>query len=89
MKKHNLNDPLVIDCSHGNSKKSIHKQKQIFEEIIKYKHPSLIGIMLESFLKEGYQKITSKLKYGLSITDPCIGWENTEKLILKAHYLHR
>jgi 3-deoxy-7-phosphoheptulonate synthase len=49
---------------------------------------SIVGMMLESHLYEGSQAITGKqeeLKYGISVTDKCIGWEETEKIILAAH----
>ena len=49
---------------------------------------SIAGMMLESNLQEGSQKLPtdpSQLQYGVSITDPCIGWEETESLILAAH----
>ena len=49
---------------------------------------SIVGVMLESNLYEGNQKIPSNLedlKYGVSVTDACIGWEETEKIILAAH----
>ena len=49
---------------------------------------NIVGLMLESNLSAGNQTLTSdltKLKYGLSITDGCIGWEETERLILSAH----
>jgi len=49
---------------------------------------SIVGMMLESNLHEGNQPIPSKLeqlKYGVSVTDKCIGWEETEKIILAAH----
>jgi 3-deoxy-7-phosphoheptulonate synthase len=49
---------------------------------------ALVGLMLESNLHEGNQKITNELstmRYGVSITDACIGWETTEQLILSAH----
>ena len=86
MQKKHLYSPIVIDSAHGNSKKSIYKQKKCFEEVIKKAKddPNIIGVMLESFIKEGNQKITSKnnLRYGVSITDPCIGWDDTRKLLV-------
>lgn len=89
MKKKNLNCPIVIDCAHGNSQKSVILQKKCFEEVIslaKNDH-KIIGVMLESFLNEGNQKLTSKnnLQYGVSITDPCLSFETTHSLILWAN----
>ena len=41
------------------------------------------GVMIESYLEEGNQKISDHMTYGKSITDPCLGWEDTEQLIYK------
>lgn len=83
-----ISSPILIDCSHGNSKKNILKQKQNFLEVLEQKlDPSLplLGMMLESFLKEGHQEMTTSLDMKLSITDPCIGWTDTEELLMWAH----
>ena len=82
---------LVVDCSHGNSKKDHRLQVEVLENIsqqIKEGNHSIIGAMLESNLHEGNQKVPedlSKLKYGVSVTDACIDWETTEKILRHAH----
>ena len=82
---------LVIDCSHGNSYKNHKLQGTVLENILQQivdGNHSIVGMMLESNLHEGNQKIskdTKKLSYGVSITDKCIGWDETEELILSAH----
>ena len=82
---------IVVDCSHGNSNKDYKLQASVFESIIKQildGNTSIVGMMLESNLDEGNQSIPSKLeqlKYGISVTDKCIGWEETEKIILAAY----
>jgi 3-deoxy-7-phosphoheptulonate synthase len=82
---------VVIDCSHGNSKKDHTKQATVFNDIIDQinaGNTSIIGAMLESNLYEGNQPISadvSGLKYGISITDKCMGWEDTEQLIMEAY----
>ena len=82
---------IVIDCSHGNSRKDHKLQASVFANVIQQiidGNTSIVGMMLESNLKEGNQKITSdlsQLKYGVSITDKCIGWEETEDIILRAY----
>jgi len=87
----NLSPNIMIDCSHGNSKKDYTQQKMVFENVIQQiveGNTSIIGLMLESNLYEGNQPINdvlSELKYGVSITDKCIDWEETEKLILSAY----
>ena len=85
LKKYNLNKSIMIDCSHGNSEGSYEKQIEVFEQLItqlQQPHGQYIkGIMLESFLHAGRQNLSSNLEYGVSITDPCLGWEQTVKLI--------
>jgi 3-deoxy-7-phosphoheptulonate synthase len=82
---------IVIDCSHGNSYKNHKLQAAIFNNLLQQiadGNQSMVGIMLESNLYEGNQNIPSdlkKLKYGVSVTDKCISWEETEKIILSAY----
>ncbi|MFA6118672.1 MAG: 3-deoxy-7-phosphoheptulonate synthase [Parachlamydiales bacterium] len=91
VKKMNFNEiatPIVIDCSHGNSQSDHRNQITAFRHsinsIIKNQYP-IIGLMLESNLFEGNQKTDLlKLRFGLSITDPCIDFETTGKLLLEA-----
>lgn len=74
---------LVIDCSHGNSQKNPFNQIQVLEQIIQERPQTQVrGVMLESFLEDGHQKISENMRYGQSITDGCLGWEKTEKLLL-------
>jgi len=81
---------IVIDCSHGNSGRDFRKQPEVFYAVINQRvegTKSIVGAMLESNLKPGKQPFPSggpKLKYGVSITDGCIGWETTERLVLHA-----
>ena len=82
---------IVIDCSNGNSNKNYKLQTVAFNDAIAQiveGNTSILGMMLESHLYEGHQSIPcdlSKLKYGISVTDQCIGWEQTEEIILAAH----
>ncbi|QTA81487.1 Phospho-2-dehydro-3-deoxyheptonate aldolase, Tyr-sensitive [Desulfonema limicola] len=91
LKKNNLMDSIIVDCSHGNSDKDFRKQGRAWNDVMRQRkagNKSIAGLMLESHLNEGSQKPCpdlSKLEYGVSITDPCIGWQETEKLILSAH----
>ncbi len=79
---------IVVDCSHGNSGKKYQGQAFVWKNVISQRldgNESLIGLMLESNLHEGNQKLTSdfsRLKYGVSVTDECISWETTEELFL-------
>jgi 3-deoxy-7-phosphoheptulonate synthase len=90
MRKLNIKPNIIIDCSHANSDKTASKQAMVLDNVIKQKNSgeeSIVGIMLESNLCPGKQKIdkSKNLKYGISITDECIGWEETEELLYKLH----
>ncbi len=88
LKKNNLRDSLVIDCSHGNSSKDHARQPGVWQDVINQRidgNDSITGLMLESNIHEGNQPVSSnpdELKYGVSVTDACISWETTENLIL-------
>ncbi|RAM49071.1 MAG: 3-deoxy-7-phosphoheptulonate synthase [Hapalosiphonaceae cyanobacterium JJU2] len=91
LKAANLSPRIVIDCSHGNSNKDYKLQSFVFESVIQQivdGNTSIVGMMLESNLYEGNQIISTKeqqLKYGVSVTDGCIGWNETEEIILAAY----
>jgi 3-deoxy-7-phosphoheptulonate synthase len=77
---------LMIDCSHGNSNKNHKNQHLVVQEIqnqLKEPNHGILGIMLESHLLEGRQDISDNLTYGQSITDACLSWEDTEKLLFE------
>ena len=81
---------IVIDCSHANSRKKHEQQPLVFHDCIHQViegNRSIVGLMLESNLVAGNQPIPadlSKLIFGCSVTDACIGWETTEKTLLDA-----
>jgi 3-deoxy-7-phosphoheptulonate synthase len=80
---------IMVDCSHANSGKDHTKQEGVLDSIIEQilaGNRSIRGFMLESFLKAGNQPLTDpdRLEYGLSITDKCLDWENTERILRKA-----
>jgi len=78
---------LMVDCSHANSEKKFAKQEEVWRNVIEQRvggTKSLIGLMVESHLCEGNQPIprdVSALRYGVSITDSCIGWDATERML--------
>ena len=75
---------LVIDCSHGNSAKNPFNQPAVLAQIIAERFESNVrGVMLESHLMDGQQKISEQMQYGQSVTDGCLGWEKTQKLLLE------
>jgi len=88
LSKAGLSNNIMIDCSHANSEKDPGKQPAVVESVIeqiKAGNQSIVGLMIESNIGWGNQKISddkSKLQYGVSITDPCIDWETTEKCML-------
>jgi 3-deoxy-7-phosphoheptulonate synthase len=81
---------LIVDCSHGNTKKRFELQETVWQNIVEQKlagNAALMGVMVESHLHEGSQKIPSdlsQLRYGVSVTDECVGWETTERMLLHA-----
>ena len=83
------NPAVIVDANHSNSNKKHHEQIRIVGEVLhtrKYNaelRKLIKGVMVESYLVDGRQDIGSHMVYGQSITDPCIGWEDTVRLIDK------
>ncbi len=92
-KLHNedLEETIVVDCSHGNSRKKHQGQEKVLKDIISQRldgNRALVGMMLESNLCEGNQPCNENIEeliYGVSVTDECISWDTTEKLLRCAH----
>ncbi|TDU87243.1 3-deoxy-D-arabinoheptulosonate-7-phosphate synthase [Kribbella voronezhensis] len=83
LRKAGVAERVVIDASHGNSRKDHRRQPEVAAEIgeqVASGNNAVVGVMLESFLVEGRQDLdpTSELTYGQSITDACMGWDTTE-----------
>ena len=83
--KKGLRPLLMVDCSHGNSEKNHKNQPKVAKTLadqIREGETAVMGVMIESNINEGNQKVPAEgkagLKYGVSITDACIGWEDTE-----------
>ena len=82
---------VIVDCSHANSGKDHRRQSIVWRDVLAQRvagDRSIVGMMLESNLEPGSQPAQadrSKLTYGVSITDGCIGWDETEALIQEAH----
>ena len=83
-----MRERLMVDCSHGNSEKNHKNQPKVAEVLaaqIEDGEEGIMGVMIESNINEGNQKVPpegpSGLKYGVSITDACIGWEDTEQVL--------
>ena len=90
MKEAGLEPAIIIDCSHQNSRKDWSRQKRVLRAVVdqvRWGETEIKGFMLESNLHEGSQKIPSDLsllKYGVSVTDGCIGWDETERIVKNA-----
>ncbi len=82
-----LSDRVMVDCSHGNSQKDFRKQSEVLSVVanqVRQGSMNVMGVMLESHLVEGSQRLTkdlSELVYGQSITDACISMSTTERLL--------
>jgi len=91
LRKAKLPANLVVDCSHANSYKKPDLQPLVMSDVIqqiKHGNQSLVGVMIESNIVSGSQPIPqdlAQLKYGCSVTDGCIGWEDTEAMLRSAH----
>ena len=82
------NPSVLVDTNHANSGKKYLEQIRIAKEVLHSRRYSpdvkklVKGLMIESYIEDGCQKITNDNVYGQSITDPCLGWEKTERLVL-------
>ena len=91
LKAAGVRSQILVDCSHGNSSKDHTKQAAAFKDVMEQRvagNTDIIGCMLESNINPENQKLgddPSQLKYGVSITDACIGWEETEELLTWAY----
>lgn len=91
LRKAGVTTNIMIDCSHANSGKNPENQPAVLSDVvsqIEAGNRSIIGLMLESHLEAGRQDIPadlSRLKYGVSVTDGCIDWRTTERILREAH----
>lgn len=82
---------LMVDCSHANADKQHARQEVVWDELVAQRvagNHHLIGMMVESNIGAGSQKIAadrSQMHYGVSVTDPCVDWETTERMLRHAH----
>lgn len=93
LEEYGLPQSLIVDCSHDNSRRRHEQQAVVFDDVLHQilgGNQSIRGMMLESHLYSGSQSFPQnreEIQFGISLTDPCIDWSTTEKLILKAHQL--
>ena len=85
-KRNLVNPACVVDANHANSNKKYKEQIRIVKDVLNSRtldkdiHNLVKGVMVESYIEEGAQKIGEGC-YGKSITDPCLGWTDTERLL--------
>jgi 3-deoxy-7-phosphoheptulonate synthase len=86
-----LPEVLMVDCSHANSGKLHTRQEEVWKSIVEQRASgtrAIIGAMIESYISEGNQSVPKNLadlKYGVSVTDACIDWATTERMLRNAH----
>lgn len=92
LREHGLPEAVMVDCSHGNSGKDPARQSEVARDVVAQRaagNRALVGIMLESNLEGGNQPFrpgtAEKLRYGVSITDACLGWDATAALLRGLH----
>ncbi|GAB4247420.1 MAG: 3-deoxy-7-phosphoheptulonate synthase [Candidatus Methylacidiphilales bacterium] len=91
LEKSGLSPVIMVDCSHANSGKQPLKQEIVWRSVLEQRiagNTGIVGMMVESYLEAGSQPISSGrsgLRYGVSVTDPCLDWPSTEKLLRFAH----
>ena len=82
---------VMVDCSHANSSKQHARQEDVWRSLMEQRvagNGALIGSMVESYLSEGTQAIPknrTELRYGVSVTDACLGWDVTERMLRQGH----
>ena len=89
--KAGIKSSIMVDCSHANSCKDHNRQEAVMNDVmdqVANRNGRIGSLMIESFLKEGNQQMADKLEdltYGVSITDKCVNWETTERMLRHAH----
>jgi 3-deoxy-7-phosphoheptulonate synthase len=92
--KNDIHAKVIVDCSHANAQKQHERQLDIATQVVEQRrsgNKAIAGLMLESFIKAGNQGMKGPnnegLEYGLSITDPCLSWKQTEALLIDLHQM--
>ena len=87
LEKQGIAARIMVDCSHANSGKDPLRQPAVLRDVLDQRlagDASLRGVMLESHLFDGCQALFTELRYGVSITDGCLGWSGTEAMLREA-----
>ena len=91
-----LESAIMVDCSHGNAQKDYRRQVAVLENVVSQRcegNADIVGVMIESFIEAGNQplaaqlrgQLPAQLRYGCSVTDPCIDWPTTQGILRAAH----
>jgi 3-deoxy-7-phosphoheptulonate synthase len=95
LRRAGIRESIVVDCSHANSWKKQELQPLVLRDVvhqIREGNRSVVGVMIESFIEAGNQPIPadlSKLRYGCSVTDPCVAWDTTVEMLRGARQVLR
>lgn len=92
LRQQELTESIIVDCSHDNSQKKYWQQSQVFSFLIdqvRRGESKIRGLMLESYLLAGNQAASMVKEKGMSVTDPCLDWQTTEKLVRQSADLLR
>ena len=90
LEKAGLRKKVMVDCNHANSGKDPYRQEQVLRAVLHQVNDgrkAILGTMIESNLGGGNQPIGPDMEYGVSITDACLDWENTRRILLDAHQM--
>jgi len=90
LREADLTPTILVDCAHGNSGKDHRRQSAVLESVLAQKragNESIVGVMIESFIEAGNQPLGPgcQLRYGCSVTDPCVDWPTTQAMLRLAH----
>jgi 3-deoxy-7-phosphoheptulonate synthase len=91
LEKQGQEPSLMVDCSHANANKQHAQQEEVARSVIAQRaagNNALIGLMIESYLQEGNQPLPANLadlQYGVSVTDACVSWQTTERMLREAY----
>jgi len=88
LKTSGLPQRLIVDCSHDNSGRCPQRQAMVLRSVIDQVtagNDNILGVMLESNLESGRQDLSDNLRYGVSLTDPCMDWATTEQIVRDAY----
>ena len=88
LKNANVRNKVMIDCNHDNSGKDPYQQENVLKSVInqiKEGRNQIIGSMIESNINGGKQSISKNMQYGVSVTDSCLDWDNTKRILLESH----